>query len=345
MNATSLPVFDQPAQPAGAHPRSWPARSAPGTVLVTGASTGIGAATAVALATAGWQVVAGVRDLSSAPDAPAPAQSMGGSIHPVRLDVTDPGSITSAMAQVSEILQGGSLTALVNNAGVGELSPMQTVPIEALRAVFEVNVFGAVAVTQAALRLMTTGSRVVFVGSVGDRITMPFGGPLTSSKWAIASAAEAFRLELAADGISVVLIEPGSIHTPAVDKVERAAQATAAQLAAERPALARRFAAAAQRAVANERSGSTPQVVADTIHRALATARPKTRYLTGQHARLLAGLGRLPDPVFDHLRLLLFGQPTRPEPPTRSTVTTGDAAHPSSRVGTPTTRPNSQETR
>lgn len=279
-------------------------RHAP-SVLITGASSGIGAATASALCGAGWTVLAGVRDLSAAPE-PAGA----GRIIPIRMDVTDPGTIVGGVAATRDHLGGASLDAVINNAGIGQLAPMSTVAPEQMRAVFDVNVFGAVQVTQACLPLMRSGSRVLFVGSVGDRITMPFGGPLTASKWAIASIAEAFRLELVADGIRVVLIEPGSIFSPAVDKVDASSRTTSAALEEIAPDLARRFARAASRTVQNERSGSSPDVVARTIVTALTTRRPATRYLTGKHARTLAALGRLPDPVFDRIRLTIFDQPT-----------------------------------
>lgn len=273
-------------------------------VLVSGASTGIGRATVVALAACGWTVFAGVRDLTTAPTTACP-----GVIVPVELDVTSPASITQAIKAVAADLGHAPLSALVNNAGIGQLAPMRAVALPDLRHVLEVNVVGAVALTQAALPLMAKGGRLVFLGSVGDRLTMPYGGPLTSSKWAIASIAEAFRLELKADGIDVVLIEPGSIHTPAVDKVEAAAAQTVASITPSDPELARRFASAAAVAIANERQGSRPEVVAATILQALTSKRPRTRYLTGRHARLLATFATiLPDRAFDRLRLQLLHQ-------------------------------------
>ncbi|MEO7058596.1 MAG: SDR family NAD(P)-dependent oxidoreductase [Lapillicoccus sp.] len=279
-------------------------------VLVSGASTGIGRATAIALAASGWTVFAGVRDLTTAPTAStASTAACPGVIVPVKLDVTSPASIAQAIRSVAADLGQAPLSALVNNAGVGLLAPMRAVALADLRSVLEVNVVGAVALAQAALPLMAPGGRLVFLGSVGDRLTMPYGGPLTSSKWALASIAEAFRLELNADGIDVVLIEPGSIHTPAVDKVETSAAQTVASITSSDPELARRFASAAAVAVANERQGSKPEVVAATILYALTSRRSRTRYLTGRHARLLATLAAvLPDRAFDRLRLQLFHQ-------------------------------------
>ena len=274
------------------------------TVLISGASSGIGRATALRLAQDGYQVLAGVRRLQDAPRTPDGA---AGSISPIVLDVASAESVASARDSVAQLLDGRPLTALVNNAGIGALSPMRTVDPDVMRDVWEVNVLGVVRLTQAMLPLMSSGSRLLVVGSIGDRLTMPFGGPLTSSKWAVASVAEAFRLELAADGIAVTIVEPGSIHSDAVGKVEAGAAATARQIEGTDPGLAKRFERAAKVAIANERNGSPPSVVADAIHAALAAPRPRTRVLVGKHARLLATLAAvLPDRLFDRARLRLF---------------------------------------
>ncbi|SIR90218.1 SDR family NAD(P)-dependent oxidoreductase [Williamsia sterculiae] len=278
--------------------------SAP-TVLISGASSGIGRAATAALAAAGWTVYAAGRNLERLPSGRGTG---AGCIIPIALDVTRPDSVAQALHEMRTTLNGRTLDALVNNAGIGRLAPMQVVDDDDLRAVFDVNVFGAVSLTQQALPLMATGGRIVFIGSVGDRITMPFGGPLTSSKWAIASIAEAFRLELRGVGIGVVLVEPGSIHTAAVDKVESQAAELAERIRAHDASLAARFERATATAVANERSGSEPEVVGRVLVRVLSVRRPRTRYLVGRHARLLAALGRLPDPAFDALRLRLSDQ-------------------------------------
>lgn len=275
-------------------------------VVISGASSGIGRATAIRLAADGWQVLAGVRRLA---DAPEPATGAAGTIQALRLDVTDSASVDIAAEQVARILGRSSLTALINNAGVGVISPMQTVELSVLQAVFDVNVLGVVRLSQALLPMMTSGSRLLVLGSIGDRLTMPFGGPLTASKWAVASIAEAFRLELASQGVAVTIIEPGSIHSGAVDKVESAAAATADAIAATDGALAQRFRRAAAVAVANERNGSDPAVVAAAISRLLEARRPRRRLLVGKHAHLMAAAAAvLPDRVLDVVRLKLFQQ-------------------------------------
>ena len=143
------------------------------TVVITGASTGIGRATALRLAAEGWQVLAGVRRPA---DAPEPTPGATGSIQALPVDVTDAGSVDRARDQVAALLADVPLTALINNAGIGLVAPMQTVAPDELRAVWEVNVLGVVRVTQALLPLMAKGSRLVVIGSVGDRLTVPFGG-------------------------------------------------------------------------------------------------------------------------------------------------------------------------
>jgi NAD(P)-dependent dehydrogenase (short-subunit alcohol dehydrogenase family) len=276
-------------------------------VLISGASSGIGRAAAEELAASGWEVFAGVRRLS---DAPVSSAKLSGSITAVQLDVSDDRSVLEAQQTIRDHLSGRSLTALVNNAGIGFLAPMKTVPIDDLRAVWDVNVAGTVRLSQTFLSMMSAGSRLIMIGSVGDRLTMPFGGALTSSKWALASIAEAFRLELTGDGVAVSLIEPGSIHSDAVEKVERAAAATAATVSLTDPQLAERFLRAAGVAIANEQHGSSPTVVAHAIGRVLDHRRPPRRVLVGRHARLLATLAAvLPDWAFDRARLRLFDQP------------------------------------
>jgi NAD(P)-dependent dehydrogenase (short-subunit alcohol dehydrogenase family) len=279
----------------------------PRNVVISGASTGIGRATALRLADDGWHVLAGVRRLEDAPPTPAGAS---GWIRALQLDVTDSDSVASAREHVEGLLAKSPLTALVNNAGIGMVAPMQTVELSALQEVWEVNVAGVIRLSQALIPLMAAGSRLLVLGSIGDRLTVPYGGPLTSSKWAVASVAEAFRLELACQGIAVTIVEPGSIHSEAVTKVEAAAAATTQIISQTDPGLADRFRRAVEVAVANERSGSDPAVVAAAISRTLDADRPRTRILVGKHARLMAiAAVVLPDRILDRVRLRLFRQP------------------------------------
>jgi NAD(P)-dependent dehydrogenase (short-subunit alcohol dehydrogenase family) len=266
-------------------------------VLVTGASTGIGRATALLLAREGFTVYAGVRK-------EADGEALGRTVTPIQLDVTDAGQIADAAARL------GHLDALVNNAGIGVTGPVEFVPLDALRLQYEVNVFGQVAVTQAMLPLLRAAhGRVVTIGSVGSWITLPFGGPLCSSKHAIRSLNDALRMELKPFGVAAVLVEPGSIHTDAVDKLEDEVEPRLDSLGAE----GRRLYGAAYRAMTTaglkeERSGSSPDVVARAVLRALTARKPRARYPVGKKSRLMSTLGRtMPQYRLDALRLRALG--------------------------------------
>ncbi len=274
------------------------------TVVITGASSGIGRASAVRLARAGFRVYAGIR-------APADAEALRAehpAIEPIAIDVTDATSIAAARQRLERELHG--LGGLVNNAGVGLVAPMEHVPLDEVRRQFEVDVFGQIAVTQALLPLIRRArGRIVNMGSVGGHIAMPFGGVLCGCKSALRAMNDALRLELRPSGIHVCLIEPGSIRTPAVDKtlgdVERAIQVLPPDGREQYADMLRAF---HERAYQRERGGSSPEVVADAVHHALTAVRPRIRYPVGQDARLLVTLPRLlPDRWLDEIRLRLFG--------------------------------------
>lgn len=280
------------------------------TVVVTGASTGIGRATALTLAEAGYHVFAGVRN-----DAAGAALTglTRGTVTPMLLDVTDRGAVTAAVATVERAVGERGLAGLVNNAGVGVTWPMESIPMEVLRWQFDVNVFGQLAVIQGFLPLVRRAAgRLIDIGSIGDRLTLPFGGPLTSSKWAFASITEALRLELRPWGIHVVLVEPASIRTEAVGKIMADTQRVLEQFDETQRALyADAYRSMTRRGLAREKAGSSPQVVADVVLRALTARTPRTRYLVGKDARRLAIVARwVPDRLFDRFRVQLFGLPS-----------------------------------
>jgi len=281
-------------------------------VVVTGTSSGIGRATALDLAAAGRHVFAGVRRLDDAPPAP-PGDS--GEITPLLLDVTDPAQVEAAAGVVAGHTGPAGLDGLVNNAGIGLFGPLEIVPVEQFRHQLEVNVTGQLAVTQALLPLLRPArGRIVLIGSIGTRFTPPFTGPLAASKSAIATMAEALRQELAPWGIGVVLLEPASIHTEAVDKLARNAERLLAAADPRARALYgndfRRFVAVG---LARERNGSPPQVVARAVARALTVPRPRARYLVGKDAVPMAALAAvLPTRLLDALRRKLTGCSSRP---------------------------------
>ncbi|MEV5324437.1 SDR family oxidoreductase [Nonomuraea sp. NPDC052634] len=266
-------------------------------VLVTGASTGIGRATALLLAREGFTVYAGVRK-------EADGQALGPAVTPIPLDITDAGQIAGAARRL------GRLDALVNNAGIGVTGPLEFVPLDALRWQYEVNVFGQIAVTQAMLPMLRASrGRVVTVGSVGSWITLPFGGPLCSSKHAIRSLNDALRMELKPYGVAAVLIEPGSIHTDAVDKLEDEVEPRLASLGEEgRRLYGRAYRTMTAAGLKEERSGSSPDVVARAILHALTARKPRARYPVGKKSRLMSTMGRiLPQYTLDAVRMRALG--------------------------------------
>src|SRR5215203_4730953 len=280
----------------------------PRAVVVTGASSGIGRASAMKLARSGFRVFAGVRkeEDAEALEETAPA----GRLKPLFIDVTDEHLVASAASTVEEAVGGEGIAGLVNNAGIGEAWPLEYVPLEEFRSQFEVNVFGHLTVTQAFLPLIRAATgRIVNVGSVGGRITMPFGGTLSAPRRALVAVNDALRMELHPWGIHVVLIEGGSISTRAVDKLEAAAEATIEGLpAAGRARYADSYRTVVGSTVARTRAGSPPELVADAIFRALTEPTPKTRYPVGADARVLLALSEvLPDRLLDRLRFRIFG--------------------------------------
>jgi NAD(P)-dependent dehydrogenase (short-subunit alcohol dehydrogenase family) len=194
-------------------------------VFITGASSGIGRACATRLARAGFRVFASVR--RSKDHAPLGFADEG--IEPVEMDVTDATSIAAAAARVGAALSARGLDGLVNNAGTGVSGPLEYVDLDVLRHEFEVDVFGQIAVTQAFLPLIRRArGRIVNMGSVGARLSMPFGGVLCGAKSAFGAMTDALRLELHPFGIHVCLVEPAAIRTPALDKTLGTSRASSA---------------------------------------------------------------------------------------------------------------------
>jgi NAD(P)-dependent dehydrogenase (short-subunit alcohol dehydrogenase family) len=249
-------------------------------ILVTGASTGIGYSTAELLARHGFTVFAGVRK-------DADAIKLGGAhedIRPIRLDVEDAQEIAAA-AQIiadSEI----PLAGVVNNAGIAVPGPLEYLPIDDLRRQFEINVFGAIAVTQAMLPLLRRSKgRVVFMSSVSGTIVPPYLGAYAGSKFALEAMADALRMELSAFGIRVSLIQPGAVRTPIWQK----GRESKAQIVASMPAAATEHYAGALDSLVSvtqreERSGIEPEIVAQYVLRALTAPHPRARYAVGNPA-------------------------------------------------------------
>ena len=281
------------------------------TVLITGSSSGIGEASALLMARNGFRVLAGVRKPE---DGERLRQKAGKNITPVIIDVTDAASITTARAQVEDQI-GSGLDGLVNVAGIGVTGPLEYATAEEMHRVFEINVFGQIAVIQAFLPMIRDArGRIVNISSVGAHIAIPFGGLLSASKSAFGSLSDALRLELRPFGIRVCVIEPGAIATPAVEKTLGDVEGVIARLPPEASSrygqMLRNF---NKRAYAREKNGSPPAVVAKAIHHALTASAPKIRYVVGKDARPLAILPRLlSDSLLDALRARIFSLPAGP---------------------------------
>jgi NAD(P)-dependent dehydrogenase (short-subunit alcohol dehydrogenase family) len=264
-------------------------------VLVTGASSGIGAATVGALASRGFVVYAGVRTGADAER----ARAAHANVRPLLLDVTE----QRAIATAAETVRTGRvpLFGLVNNAGVAFGGPIETLPLDELRAQFEVNVFGALALTQALLPLLREQpSRIVFVGSIAGRIAMPYVAPYGASKFALRAFADALRLELRPAHISVTLIEPGSVNTPIWSKGLATRDKLLARLPASAPAYYRAAIEAVMQTLAGEERGGMPvDRVADAVVHALTARKPKAHDIIGTPARIGALLALLPPSLHD----------------------------------------------
>lgn len=279
------------------------------TVVITGASTGIGRACALRLDRAGWQVFAGVRKTADADSLRAEASEQ---LVPLMIDVGDGASIDAAAKEVSGAT-GGTLDALVNNAGISIQGPLEHLPLDEIRKQFEINVTGQVAVTQAFLPMLRPAKgRIVFMGSVAGRAaSLPFIGPYSASKLALEGIADSLRGELRPAGIAVSIVEPGSIATEIWQKGDD----TFDELVEMVPESNRTY---YSKALGNARKlgrtiggrGISPDVVAKKVEHALTSARPRTRYLVGKDALMRVYVEKpMPDKMRDRIATkMLFGR-------------------------------------
>jgi NAD(P)-dependent dehydrogenase (short-subunit alcohol dehydrogenase family) len=275
-----------------------------GAVLVTGASTGIGAASALHLDTLGFRVYAGVRKES---DAAALKSKASRALSTVLLDVTDADSITAAKERIANET-GGKLAGLVNNAGISVNAPLEFLPLELLRKQFEVNVTGQIAVTQTFLDMVRAATgRIVIIGSTSGRLSIPMGGPYCASKFAIEALADSLRMELRPWSIEVSLIQPGAIDTPIWEKSLAAGDELLSSLPPRMMELYGPLVEKVKRGARESAKGAVPaQRVADCVAHALIAPRPKTRYLVGKDARIQMLLTHLPDRWRDSLILRMI---------------------------------------
>lgn len=271
-----------------------------GCVFVTGCSTGIGRATVDVLSEQGYAVVAGVRREGDAPESAAAV---------VLLDLGVADSIGSACDGVLTFAaKNGGLAGVVNNAGIMVAGPGELLALEDWRRQFEVNFFGQLAVAKALLpALDESHGCLVNVGSVGGRISLPFLGPYSASKFAMRGWSDALRLELKPHGVRVVLVEPGAIATPIWSKGHDAADDMEVGLGErERARYGAQVISVRNIARFAERNAVSPEEVGRVIARAIADPNPSGRYLVGRDAWMQSLVAILPTRIMDTLIELLM---------------------------------------
>jgi NAD(P)-dependent dehydrogenase (short-subunit alcohol dehydrogenase family) len=266
------------------------------TVLITGTSSGVGRACAEEMAGRGWRVLAGVRKEEDAEQVRALSPDR---IEPVILEVTDLDAIAALPDKV-----GGELHGLVNNAGLAMAGPLEYLPIEDVKRQLDVMLLAPFALTKAMIpALRAARGRVVMIGSIGGRTTLPFNGPYHAAKAGIDGFAGSLRQELAPFGVHVALVEPGSIKTEIWGKAIEAGDKLRESLPEQgRRDYGERVERMAKAAADADRRGIAPQKVADVVAHALTDEKPKTRYLVGVDARVQATLRAvLPDRALDRV--------------------------------------------
>lgn len=247
------------------------------TVLVTGASTGIGYAICEVLLAAGYRVCGSLRN---AQDAEVTQQKLGPHFHPLLIDVKDAASIAAATTDLQQLLQGQRLAALINNAGVAVPGPLAHLPIADLQHQLDVNVLGVLRMTQACLPLLGMDKamqgppgRIINISSVSGALGFPFVGAYVASKHALEGMSKSLRIELIPYGIEVVVIGPGSVATPIWQKSQQQDLSLYAHTD---------YAAALQtmrqHVAANEKNGMPASRIGQLVLRVLRAATPRARY-------------------------------------------------------------------
>ena len=288
-------------------PESW--------VLISGTSTGIGRATALLLASKGFNVIAGVRREADARSlAEAGGAASEGRLAPVVLDVTDQSSIEATARRAQELTGASGLHAVINNAGIVVPGPVEHVSADDWRRQFDVNFFGTIELTRATLPLLRQGvaahglhvPRLMFVSSIGGRVSQPMLAPYTTTKFATSALGDSMRLELRRQGIGVTVIEPGAIATEMWAKGDTSAQ----EFGPSHPArkLYDAEIIGLIKAAKNTSARAIPAAkAAEDILRALTASRAPARVLVGIDAKVTALLrGWLPLSWFDAILMREF---------------------------------------
>jgi NAD(P)-dependent dehydrogenase (short-subunit alcohol dehydrogenase family) len=267
-------------------------------IVVTGASTGIGAATARELAKRGFHVLAGVR---RSIDADALRAT---NLEPIMLDITSEAEIAALVKRIADDPERRPLRALVNNAGIEVNAPVEVLPLSEWRRMFEVNLFGQVAMTQALLpALIESRGTVVNISSVGGKVAMAGYGPYASSKFALEAVSDALRREVAPLGVKVIVVEPGAVKSEMSRRVGANAERIISGMTTEQRG---RYAPLMHSMVSQAQSYISKALPAEEAGRVIADAitsrRPRTRYTVGRDAAIVLRLARwLSDRMLDRV--------------------------------------------
>ncbi len=275
------------------------------TVLITGASTGIGAACALELDKLGYRVFVGVRKEA---DGQRLQEQASERLTPVLIDVTDEESIGAAAEFIKGEVGDAGLNGLVNNAGIVVAGPLEVLPIDKFRKQLEVNVIGQVAVTQVFLPMLRVAKgRIVNMGSISGRVASPYLGAYAASKHALEALTDSLRIEVRKWGIEVSIVEPGPVVTPIWDKSQAAAKElseTVSEEVSERAKTLYGDDLEALREVTDRLrdNGSPVEIVVRAVVHSLTARRSKTRYPVPFYTRFcIFALKRVTDRVRDFL--------------------------------------------
>ena len=264
-------------------------------VLITGATSGIGMATTKQLLSEGHVVYASSRSKESQDE----INKLGGI--PVEIEMTDESTMIPVVERV--IKEQGRIDVLFNNAGYGLYGPVEEIPLETARHQFEVNLFGHARMTQLVLPHMRkqTSGLIINTSSMGGKIYFPLGAWYHATKHALEGWSDCLRLELNPLGIDVVIIEPGAIRTNFAKRMQNAIKDIGLGKTGAYDELLGTMNSAGD--VGNDPNlGSSPQVIADVVSKAIKTKRPKTRYAAGQMAKPLMFMRKwFGDRMFDKI--------------------------------------------
>lgn len=275
-------------------------------VVVTGVSSGIGLATARTLLSAGFKVFGSVRKDE---DARHLAATLGAGFSPLLFDVTDEKAVKTAAARVRSALNGQTLAALVNNAGIAVAGPMVYLPLADFRRQLDVNLTGTLVATQAFAPLLGVDrslkgkpGRIVNISSVSGRKASPFLGPYAASKFGLEGLSDALRQEMSVFGIDVVVVAPGMVATPIWDKANEISLEPYATTAFAGPIENVRF-----MAVKQGKSGLPPDAIGRVIRKAITARHPKPRYEVSRPSLGKLVMGLLSERTIDRLTANAIG--------------------------------------